>query len=89
MRWRARFSKMERDSVAVSSDLTKLTDAEMLESFRANLKVIGIDWDEFKNDPLGAATKRFEGVPDDDGLIAGFLEAVGRLGGCSFEPRDQ
>lgn len=82
MRWRARLSKMERDFVAESSDVTKLTDEELVEGIRANLKIIGIDWEGFKNSPRGVDEQHFEGIPDDDGLIARFLNAVGRLGGC-------
>ena len=85
MRLQARLVKIENTYTADALDLRKLTDEELIEGMRANLIILGIDWDEFKDDPRGAASKRFEGVPDDDGLIAGFLDAVGRLGGCRFE----
>ncbi|WP_186766395.1 hypothetical protein [Falsiphaeobacter marinintestinus] len=75
--------------MAESSDLTKLTDEELIEAIRTNLKILGIDWEEFKNDPRGAVVKCFEGVSDDDGLIAGFLEAIDRLGGCRLNQAER
>ena len=61
---------------ALQEQLRKFSDDELLEQMRKCIVQLGIDWGSFQNDPTGAVEKAFEGVEDDEGLIAGFLKAI-------------
>ena len=76
MRLQARLAKMEKTNVVDHSKLHKLTDKELVECWKAYLERVGIDWEEFKNDPRGSIERRFEGYNDDEGLHARLLELI-------------
>ncbi|MFT7594635.1 MAG: hypothetical protein ACI8R4_001957 [Paracoccaceae bacterium] len=74
---KSRLGKLERHRSIFDADLTKLSDAELAAGRRKCIEQLGIDWDSFQDDPTGAIEKTFEGVEDDEGIIAGLLGALG------------
>jgi hypothetical protein len=75
---KSRLGKLERRRSIFDADLTKLSDAELAAGMRKCIEELGIDWDSFQDDPTGAVEKTFEGVEDDEGIIAEFVALVGQ-----------
>ncbi|MDU8925892.1 hypothetical protein RXV86_00685 [Alisedimentitalea sp. MJ-SS2] len=88
MRLRERLAKMEKANVVDRSYFSKLTDKELAERWRFDLKGVGVDWEEFKEDPCGSLERHFEGYPDDEGLLARLLELIDQAESSWYELAD-
>ncbi len=86
MRLSARLKKLERVHSANTSDLSRLTDQELITTLRVPLESAGIDWSEFKNDPTGEILRKFRSMSDEEDLIASLERTVRALGdSCLLE----
>ena len=76
MKLRARLNRLEGLHAAATGNIRNLTDEELVERIRCCVSQIGLDWEVFKKDPVGTISDLFEGVEDDDSLIANLLKAL-------------
>lgn len=76
MRVRARLTRQKRLHATTTGNIRNLTDKELIERMRFYVTQIGLDWEVFKMNPVDTIRDFFEGVDDDDGLIANLLSAL-------------
>jgi hypothetical protein len=80
MRLSVRLEKLERVHLANRSDLSSLTDEELITALRDALEHAGIDWSDYKNDPIGEIRRKFRSTSDDEDFIASFERTARALG---------
>jgi hypothetical protein len=86
MRLSARLKKLEHVHLANSSDLSRLTDEELITALRDPLERAGIDWNAFKNDPTGEILKKFRSMSEDEDFLASLERTARALGdSCLLE----
>jgi hypothetical protein len=80
MRLFARLKKLEHVHSANSSDLSSLTDEELITALRDALVHAGIDWSEYKNYQTGEFLRKFRSTSDDEDFMASFERTARALG---------
>lgn len=86
MRLSSRLIKLERVHLANRSDLSRLTDEELMIALRDALGHARIDWNAFKNDPTGEILRKFRSMSGDEDFLASFERTVRALGdSCLLE----
>ncbi len=86
MRLSVRLEKLERVHLANRSDLSSLTDEELITALRDALGHAGINWSEYKNDPTDEILRKFRSTSDDEDFLASFERTVRALGdSCLLE----
>jgi hypothetical protein len=86
MRLSARLKKLERVHSANSSDLSRLTDEELITALRDAFGHAGINWSEYKNDPTGEIRRKFRSMSDEEDFLASFERTARALGdSCLLE----